>query len=136
MREGGPATMGHYGNRIEIIHAGGAEGAGRGGGTGRVGEVGLDAGTAQQRQDPGGSLWNIGLVESKAHGISGGSRNTALHAFARTQLCSRPRESGTRGLPCGSGRLRLHGVMAHLRSPGKGANKTPLDCVASDLPQV
>ena len=29
-----------------------------------------------------------------------------------------------------------HIVMAHLRSPGKGANKTPPDCVASDLPQV
>jgi hypothetical protein len=26
--------------------------------------------------------------------------------------------------------------MAHLRSCGKGANKTPPDCVASDLPQV
>jgi len=26
--------------------------------------------------------------------------------------------------------------MAHLHSLGKGANKTPPDCVASDLPQV
>jgi hypothetical protein len=26
--------------------------------------------------------------------------------------------------------------MAPLHSPGKGANKTPPDCVASDLPQV
>jgi hypothetical protein len=32
--------------------------------------------------------------------------------------------------------LRAYSVMAHLRSCGKGANKTPPDCVASDLPQV
>jgi hypothetical protein len=39
--------------------------------------VGLDAEAGAKAQDRSGILRNIGLVESKVHGVSDGSRNMA-----------------------------------------------------------
>ena len=103
---------------IEIIHAGTAEGAVGGRKAGGLDDVRLDPEACGQPKNRAGVLRNIGLDKARsacaAQRISGHATGATAYdgqaTYATFGLC------GTHGRD-----------MPHLHSPGKGANRTPLD---------
>ena len=124
-----PRRMPHDVDGIEIVHPGAAEGPVGGRKAGRFDNVRRNPKAGAQAQNGSGILRNIGLIEGNAKGHGRTSRADSRSA---DRACIEPAS----GVPPGamaalwvSSRLPLH-------SPGKGANKPPPECNASDLPQA
>ena len=94
-------------HRFEVIHSSAAKGAVGGWKPRGLDDVRLDPQTAAQPQYRPGILWDVRLVKSKAQGSKSHGDN----------------KSGRR-------------VEATLRCSGKGANRTPPECIVPGLPQA
>ncbi len=99
---------------VEIIQARPAEGIVADRKSGRLDDMGLDIEAGAEPQNRSGILGNVGLIKSEAHRGSGlvfadvlGRNVTSSKGFAALQCCV---------------------AIAGLRSFGKGANRTILNC--------
>src|SRR5690348_5839082 len=102
VRPGGVPGDGHG---IEVVHSGAAKSAIGGWKSCRLDDVGLDSETPAQPQDGPGILRDVRLVQSNAHCGANLIFSRADHKFGS-------------------------GVQPLLRCSGKGANRTPPECVA------
>jgi len=108
---------------IEVIHSGAAERTVAGGKACWVDNVGLDAEAGGETKNRARVLGDVGLIKRNAYG------EDCSHARNR----HRGRKSMARERFMRRVVLAIQVRIAHLRSLGKGANKTPLDLAAWPL---